>query len=852
MSGPVHELSGEAEQFFAGQLFRPDAFQREAVAIIERGHSVVVTAPTGAGKTLVAEAAIHLTLGRSKRAFYTTPIKALSNQKFSDFRAVYGDAGVGLLTGDNVVNGEAPLVVMTTEVLRNMIYSGSTALDALGLVVLDEVHYLQDRYRGSVWEEVIIHLAPDVPLVSLSATVANAAEFTDWIESRRGPTDLVVETRRPVPLESMYLLKDRHREERLALLPLFSSGGRLNPQLSGLLKKGRGRFRRFVGPRRLEVAEELARQGLLPAIYFIFSRAGCNQAAATVSAAGLGLTTADERREIRHRAIASTDHVPEGDLGVLGFDAWLEQLERGVAAHHAGMVPAFKEAVEDLFAAGLVKLVFATETLALGINMPARAVVLERMSKFTGEAHERLRPGDYTQLTGRAGRRGIDSAGTAVVIHDGRIPIEQVAGIAAEGSHPLRSSFQPTYNMAVNLIATYERDRAEELLGASFAQFRREQRRADLETRISERERDLASFTERAACDQGDIWTYLAGGGGRADDHLSAMRDFVQRTREGDVLRLSHDTPERWVLLARGWGASPRLLVLSTAGEVRRMTVEDVSPRVAIIGSLDLPEPVRTRDRAYREEVVRLLRGWDPHPDERAVAFGHGSGEDPVATCPDLADHLSWVRRLERVERDLKRLKRRRGRSGDGGLVERFRSIRSLLSKWGYVEGWELTPRGEKLRFVYNELDLLLTESVSRGLLDGLDGPQLAAVTSMFTFEPRAADVEGGWPSAEVAAAGASIIALWDDLARSEGEHGIPQTRPPEAGFAALAHAWSAGHELEDLFDEEAAAGDFVRNCRQLLDLLRQLRDAFPDLAAEAAVAIRSVDRGIVAAGGRL
>jgi ATP-dependent RNA helicase HelY len=840
-----------AEEFFAAQPFTADPFQREAVGIFETGASVVVTAPTGAGKTLVAEAAVHLTLAEGRRAFYTTPIKALSNQKFTDFRSVYGDDRVGLLTGDNVINGDAPLVVMTTEVLRNMIYAESDALDGLGVVVLDEVHYLQDRYRGSVWEEIIIHLPAGIPLVNLSATVANAQEFTDWVASRRGPTHLVQEMHRPVPLTSMYLLKDRHRENRVALLPLFGSQAkRANPQLVKLLQKGRGRFRRFVAPRRLEVAETLAGEGLLPAIYFIFSRAGCDQAAATVAGAGMRLTTAGERAEIRARAERAVGHLDDADLGVLGYGTWAAQREQGVAAHHAGMVPAFKEAVEDLFGDGLIKLVFATETLALGINMPARAVVIERLSKFTGETHELLQPGDYTQLTGRAGRRGIDTAGTAIVLHESRLPIERIAGIAAEGSHPLRSSFQPSYNMAVNLVANYDRSTAEEMLDASFAQFRREHRQIEVETRLEQRRADLAEFRERASCDRGDIWEFLAAEGGKAGDHLSAMRDFAQRTRAGDVLQLSEDRSDLWILIARGWGGSPRLLLVAETGEVRRLGPEDLPPTVAIVGSLDLPQPVRTRERAYRSAVVERLRAFRPLPLSQAVRFSD-SGQDGVASCPDLPDHLAWIRRAERVEAELGRLERR-SRGGDAQLVVQFRAIRALLEEWRYLEGWALTERGTALRFVYNELDLLLTESIHSGVLDGLPFQDVAAVASMFTFQPRAAEVEEGWPSTAAAEAGDAVFELWRRITVDERRHGLPESRPPEGGFAAMAHAWAAGHDLEDLFDAEQSAGDFVRNCRQLLDLLRQLRDEFPRLRDTAAQAIKAIDRGIVAAGGRL
>ena len=848
--GPA--LSEAAEDFFASQPFKPDAFQREAVGTIERGASVVVTAPTGAGKTLIAEAAVHLALGASLRAFYTAPIKALSNQKFADFRSLYGPKEVGLLTGDNVINGDAPLVVMTTEVLRNMIYSDSAALSNLGLVVLDEVHYLQDRSRGSVWEEIIIHLPGGIPLVNLSATLANAREFTDWIGERRGPTHLVVERHRPVPLTSMYLLKDRQRENTLALLTLFDPAGKQpNAQLVKMLKKGRGRYRRFAAPRRVEVAENLAAEKLLPAIYFIFSRAGCDQAATTTAEAGLRLTTSDERREIALRIDAATAHVSPAELDVLGFGSWQANLQQGVAAHHAGMVPAFKEAVEDLFSDGLVKLVYATETLALGINMPARAVVLERLSKFTGETHELLQPGDYTQLTGRAGRRGIDTSGTAVVLHDNRLAVERVAAIASTGSHPLRSSFQPNYNMAVNLVANYDRAKAEELLQASFAQFRREHRQVDIEHRIEERKQQVKEFRLRAECHRGDLWSYLEAEGGRAGDHLMAMRDFVQRTRSGDVLQMSHDENDVWALMARGWGASPRLLVMSRNGEVKRVAPEDLAPAFAVVGSIDLPEPVRTRDRAYQRAVADLLEKWKPGTNDEVARFAESAPDNPVATCEHLTDHLDWVRRIERVERDIRRLERgQRGRSRE--LVAHLRAIQSLLEHWGYLAGWKLTGKGQRLRFVYNELDLLLAEAVERQVLQGLAAPDLAAVASMFTFQPRSSDVEGGWPSVAAATAGDAVVDIWSELNETERSRRLPESRIPEAGFASFAHAWTSGQALEDLFDDELAAGDFVRNCRQLLDLLRQLRDGFSELEEPAREAIRSIDRGIVSAGGRV
>ena len=399
--------------FEAGRGFPLDQFQRDALDALDAGDSVLVAAPTGSGKTLVAEYAVERALAAGGKVFYTTPLKALSNQKYGDLARVHGPRTVGLLTGDNSVNGDAPIVVMTTEVLRNMIYAASPALEDLQYVVLDEVHYLQDRYRGPVWEEVIVHLPPEVTLVCLSATVSNAEEVAAWIETVRGSTAAIIEEHRPVTLEHRYLVGERGADQ-LHLLPTFVAGPdgelRPNPDAARLDARNardpgwRGRPRtRLRTPSRVETAELLAAESMLPAIAFIFSRKGCDQAVEQCLAAGLRLTEPHERALIREIADAKTAGLADDDLDVLRYDQWLAGLEAGFAAHHAGMVPPMKEAVEEAFAGGLVKVVFATETLALGINMPARSVVIEKLSKFTGERHEFLTPGEYTQLTGRAG-----------------------------------------------------------------------------------------------------------------------------------------------------------------------------------------------------------------------------------------------------------------------------------------------------------------------------------------------------------------------------------------------------------------------------------------------------------------
>ena len=456
---------------FCDQLGFPlDAFQIEAMDAIDRGESVLVSAPTGSGKTLIADYAAARTLALGGKAFYTTPIKALSNQKFAEFGRRYGEDRVGLLTGDVSHQPQAPIVVMTTEVLRNMLFSRSAALDGLGVVVLDEVHYLQDPYRGSVWEEVLVTAPPEVRFVSLSATVSNATDFGAWLTSVRGTTRVIVEDHRPVTLHHHFAVAERGRDG-LSVLPLLR-GGRPNPDGVALDERRRRNPRnRFRAPRRTEVVEYLAAEGMLPAITFIFSRAACDDATHQCLQDGIRLTTPEERDRIRTLVEASVDRLGDDDLATLGYGPWSAALEAGIAPHHAGLVPAFRQAVEQCFSEGLLKVVFATETLALGVNMPARTVVMERFAKFRGADTSSLTSGEYRQLTGRAGRRGIDTVGHAFVLWSAGTPFTQVARTALAPPPDLVSSFHPTYNLAVNLVRRWSRQEAHRLLAASYGQW---------------------------------------------------------------------------------------------------------------------------------------------------------------------------------------------------------------------------------------------------------------------------------------------------------------------------------------------------------------------------------------------
>ncbi|HKR50536.1 MAG TPA: DEAD/DEAH box helicase, partial [Pseudonocardiaceae bacterium] len=501
------------KEFAGGLSFELDPFQLQACVALEGGHGVLVCAPTGAGKTVVGEFAVHLALAQHRKCFYTTPIKALSNQKYTDLVNRHGADTVGLLTGDTSINGSAPVVVMTTEVLRNMLYAGSTTLDGLAYVVLDEVHYLADRFRGAVWEEVILNLPGSVALVGLSATVSNAEEFGEWLVNVRGDTAVVVDEHRPVPLWQHMMVGSRmfdlfvEETGRPAVDPHLVRRVQVLERHSGW-DRPRGERPRFRPPARADVVARLDRDGLLPAITFIFSRAGCDAAVNQCVRSGLRLTTAEESGQIRAVVDIRTADLPESDLGVLGFWEWREALERGVAAHHAGMLPAFKETVEELFVRGLVKAVFATETLALGINMPARTVVLERLVKFNGEAHLDLTPGEYTQLTGRAGRRGIDVEGHAVVLWQPGVDPAQVAGLASARTYPLRSSFRPGYNMTVNLVDRVGADAGRALLERSFAQFQADRSVVGLARRIDRNLEGLAGYAESMTCHLGDFAEY--------------------------------------------------------------------------------------------------------------------------------------------------------------------------------------------------------------------------------------------------------------------------------------------------------------------------------------------------------
>lgn len=864
-----------------------DDFQRRAIAALNHGNSVLVAAPTGSGKTVVAEHAVADAIAHGEKAFYTTPIKALSNQKYHDFVTRYGLERVGLLTGDNTINPEAPIVVMTTEVLRNMIYAASFTLAHLRYVVLDEVHYLQDAYRGPVWEEVIIHLPRSVRLVCLSATVSNADELAEWISTVRGPTKAVIEYQRPVELENLYMVGERGIDYP-HLLPVVI-GDRPNPEARKLdeealrgprINKGKRRpGRKLYTPRRVEVVERLGEASMLPALYFIFSRAACDEAVRQCLDAHVLLTDADERLRIRAICEQHVRTLSDDDLDILGWARWMSGMEAGIASHHAGMVPPFKEAVEACFMAGLVKLVFATETLALGINMPARSVVIEKLTKFTGERHEFLTPSQYTQLTGRAGRRGIDDHGNAVVLWSPFISFEQVAALAMARSFALSSAFRPTYNMAVNLVRRYPPEEARHLLNLSFAQYISDREVVGLEVQLERIAQKREEAQEAIQCELGDpvelvmLEKRIQELRKEAPSKLHQIEDALALLRPGDVI----DVPDRRqpttavVLSSARRQGGTRLRVLTANKHRLVFGPADFDRAPQQLGRLELPTPYAPHSPTYQRAVATLLsksrlrkppakgsikesakmKGGKKQTTSLAKLESAVS-QHPVAGCPDVEVHRRAVRDSERLSNQYDQIKRRvLGHSST--IARSFDRILQVLEELKYLKGWTLTKRGDGLARIFHEADLLLTECLNAGLFDDLDPQSIAALASLFTYESRGSgqDTVPWFPTAKLRKRWAEIEGLRLRVIDIEERVGVPPIRELDPGFVGLAYAWVGGEDLvEVLENEELSGGDFVRNIKQLIDLLRQIADAAPlpstsDAARQASTALF---RGIVAA----
>jgi len=846
--------------------FALDKFQLDAIASINDGLNVLVAAPTGSGKTVVAEYAVARAHRAGLRSFYTAPIKALSNQKFVELSTFYGESQVGLLTGDNSINPNASIVVMTTEVLRNMIYARSQALDLLGVVVLDEVHFLQDAYRGPVWEEVIIHLEPTVQLVCLSATVSNATELCDWLTTVRGPTTPIVETKRPIELTNHYLVGDKASNTLRTFDVLID--GRANPEVirfeqaksnAPVRHAGRQNSRQYGAPQRLfapqrsDIIKELSAADLLPAIFFIFSRNQCDEAAKSCLKMGISLTTPAEKKEIVAIAHERLTGFSDDDLAALEFTQFVKQLEAGIGSHHAGIVPTFKEIVETCFARGLVKVVFATETLAVGINMPARAVVLDKITKFNGENHQMLKPSDYAQLTGRAGRRGLDDIGHALVVWSPFVTFEQVATLVASRSFVLNSAFRPTYNMAANLIRSTSQVQSRHLLNLSFAQFQSGKDVVEIQARIQRRSKERDRLMLQAESPYGDIEEYRLRKSSKAQP--SEIDQSLSELRPGDVIEagsISH--VERMVVLTvaqRGDGT--KITALSRSRSVQTFSVRDFVQPVTTLGYVKLPSPFSPNNQKFLKEASsRLATAKIKQGSKMKHAAKSQQAEHPVSGDPDLKFRLIAAESAERIDRELEKLEKQVSNSTQS-VSNKFDELVKLLTEWGFVDEWTLTQRGQMLSHIFHESDLLIANCVSDGIFDGLSASNMAAMASVFVFQARGGEesIATHFPNNELKVRWRSASKLSQKLATAETNHGLVVHRGPEAGFMGAALDWASGTPLVDVLEEdELTAGDFVRTIKQLIDLLRQLSIVLFDEEDRnaASKAAEMCFRGVVAA----
>lgn len=784
---------------FANLLkFPMDPFQEQACSALAKGKGVLVAAPTGAGKTIVGEFAIHLAIEKGQKVFYTTPIKALSNQKYAELVKRYGAERVGLLTGDTNQNSDAQIVVMTTEVLRNMIYANSNSLISLGYVVMDEVHYLADRFRGAVWEEVILHLPKDVKIVSLSATVSNAEEFGAWLDEVRGDTEIIVSEIRPVPLNQHVLFAD----ELMELFDETSKDPRVNPELAQMHatklrnpinKPNRGRRNDFSHQRmqlkqihrisKPEIVDILEDEDLLPAIFFVFSRAGCEAGVKACQSHNIRLTTTEEKQEIRRLVEEKCYNIADEDLNTLGYFEWLSGLERGVAAHHAGMLPAFKEVVEELFLRKLVKVVFATETLALGINMPARTVVLERLDKFNGEGRVNLTPGEYTQLTGRAGRRGIDTQGHSVIQWSANLDPNSVAGLASKRTYPLISPFKPTYNMSVNLLEAFGRERSREVLETSFAQFQADRSVVGLARGIREKQVSLDGYEQAMKCHQGDFVEYA-----------KIRREMTDIERALSASRVRAD-----------------------------------------------------RGKDLRQSKGRHLQ------EQRLNQLKRDMRSHPCHSCNEREAHARWGERWFKLSRELEAIVSQiEGRTNQ--VAKTFDKICDMLSDLNYIHvvdgDFEVLEAGKTLARIYGERDLLISECLREGVWNKLDPAGLAAMAAALVYEARRDEEwEPRLPKGNFAEVLQTTVEIWADLEDLARVHKLGQTAPLDLSFALPIHRWASGAKLDTVLESaDLLAGDFIRWTKQIIDLLDQVaQTAGPELASTAKSAVDKVKRGIVA-----
>ena len=852
------------ERFRSKYPFPLDDFQVEAARAIAAGQSVIVSAPTGAGKTLVAEFAIQQALETGKRLAYTTPLKALSNQKFGDFSRAFGEDVVGILTGDVKVNPRARLLVMTTEILRNMFYSGG--LDELGYVVLDECHYMGDEGRGTVWEEIIVNAPREVQLVALSATVANVKEIADWISIVHGPIVAIEHPERAVPLS--YAVADLAGEIHDMARVRAGRARLVGDESRGPDARARWYTRRVASP--VVLSEALQTRRWLPAIYFIFSRAGCERALDDVLAEGQALLTREQRGEVDvaiHEALRETPSIGESTLN----QSILQGLGLGVGLHHAGILPSLKRLIETLFERGLCKVVFATETMALGIHMPARSVVLQGLTKRSDQGFRALKHNELTQMAGRAGRRGIDAEGQCVIALDVRDGVEDILRVVDGSPEPIESQFKLGYGSVAMLLATgAPPDVLRRRIEASFGQYQNLKRIREVEADVAELERALAVAQQyEAPCgDFARIGRYR-----QIRQEVEQHRQALGRgARRGERTVLEAETGR--LALVRRKGA-PALALILGIHSIRghRAIVDALLPHGAVIrvkaGVIKrifwatppwhVPSD-RGRDGRGLRHLAETLSGLSvPELIDRERSRG------PEATLSAIECHrCPWgaTTRCDQAWREVEQTRDRVGRrrhtleSLRGAYWQEFLRVVEVLEQFGAVHDGGLQTKGRLVASLRHENELLVAEAVSRGILADLTLAEAAAMCSALLEESRSGDPNVARAFLKtrprIRRKLEQLVGVAEAVTAAQRARHLGMPVSVNAGFAPAVFRWASGDDDWTGIVETAFGGhegDLVRAMRRLIDLLRQLAESAevgPELTRLLAQATRVVDRGIV------
>ena len=941
--------SSISQQLDLKQLFpfELDDFQKQAIAALDADKSVVVCAPTGSGKTLIGEYAIHRALSRGKRVFYTTPLKALSNQKLRDFQSQFGQNNpkqVGLITGDILINPDAPIVVMTTEIFRNMLYETpigqvGTSLEAVDAVVLDECHYLGDRFRGTVWEESIIYCPPQIQLVALSATIGNPEELTDWmslVRSAKGKhkqysCELINSDFRPVPLRFYFC-------DRQNLYPLLDSKQvKLNPKLKGLIPQQKGKKRRLKAkdcPRINQIIQHLKNRDMLPAIYIIFSRLGCDRAVQQLDY--LVLVTSSEAQQIEYFLLqfflgnnpdlqqALVEYLVETDpkLQTLIKDylannpgaeiklsayftdnpnqrylLWqfltqqsqvvkIEQVEpllRGIASHHAGLLPAWKELVERLFELGLVKVVFATATLAAGINMPARTTVISALSKRTSEGHSMLTPSEFLQIAGRAGRRGKDPVGYVVTVQTPFEGAKEAAFLATCGAEDLRSRFTPSYGMVLNLLQKHSLSEAKELLEKSFAEYLAQKKLApeqqaitDITTNLTKLDIDLASIPlsdlnsyqklrerikeekrllnilqQQAEATQKKIIKPLISllspgkivglkgkhiqvnsplaavvvskipGSGKADDLVCLGADnYWYIAANGDITEINEGSIPQELL------TQIPLPNLDNCRLGKWLKGEETTNIIAAkITDYVVPTPVAPEVQQQQQKIEALLQNLDIHPLEK--------WDNPGLIVKKHQKRLSLTEKLHRAQ-----IKYRKHKSNQSYYWDDFLNLIKVLQEFNALDGYTPTELGKAAATIRGDNELWLALTMMSGELEYLEPHHLAAaICALITESPRA-DLwcEYAPPIEVLEALGiqkresdetthTSVLReIRPRLFQTQHRYGVNCPIWREYELIGLCEQWALGIDWNELCENtNLAEGDIVRMLRRTIDVLWQI-----------------------------